>query len=270
MIINDETKLRAYLPNIVAPGEGESSLYDKLSSYIQDAELWALNEFIGDCDYSTSEVKDKIAQSLSTIIVNEALRSGAPSLDLVLTQDGFGIIESQSRKMASKDRVDRLITSFTSNRDNAIFRLMDYLNKVSGWIDSSAASKFNDVFFKVDWIKHLTPVDMYDTYLSLYPRISEFCGIIADNYLSREYLESLCRSLYSQVTLIDCRIMRELKTIIIQSLKQNMLNVPRLESLVNYIRINESDYPLWSNSIVASYYNPVKYENKQENHGYWL
>ena len=58
-----------------------------------------------------------------------------PSLDLVLTPNGFGIVSNQNVAPASRERVSRLIASLETSRDNAIEQLVTYLFRWAEWRD---------------------------------------------------------------------------------------------------------------------------------------
>ena len=97
-LIQNETEMRRYIPNAFTTVKGETPLLQKLTP---SAELWLKQ-------YFTGGVMFEAVQSLAThIVVNEAMRQAVPSLDLVLTPNGFGIVSNSNIAPASKERVEK-------------------------------------------------------------------------------------------------------------------------------------------------------------------
>ena len=67
------------------------------------------------------------------IVVAHALMHAIPSLDLVLTPNGFGIVSNQNIAPASRERVERLIASVEQQRDDAIILLQKQLFRRADW-----------------------------------------------------------------------------------------------------------------------------------------
>ena len=65
-------------------------------------------------DPSTAKV------TMARIVAFDAFRSAIPHLDIILTPNGFGIVNNSNIAPASKERVERLINSLLDNRDNEI------------------------------------------------------------------------------------------------------------------------------------------------------
>lgn len=65
-------------------------------------------------DPSTAKV------TMARIVAFDAFRSAIPHLDIILTPNGFGIVNNSNIAPASKKRVERLINSLLDNRDNEI------------------------------------------------------------------------------------------------------------------------------------------------------
>ena len=57
---------------------------------------------------------------MARIVAFDAFRNAVPHLDLILTPNGFGIVNNSNIAPASKERVERLIASLLSNRDDEI------------------------------------------------------------------------------------------------------------------------------------------------------
>ena len=69
---------------------------------------------------SRDEILMKLKVTMARIVAFDAFRNTIPHLDLILTPNGFGIVNNYNIAPASKERVERLIASLLSNRDDEI------------------------------------------------------------------------------------------------------------------------------------------------------
>ena len=140
-LIQNENELRRYIPNAFTTVKGETPLLQKLTPYLESAELWLKQ-------YFTGGVMFEAVQSLAThIVVNKAMRQAVPSLDLVLTPNGFGIVSNSNIAPASKERVERLIASLESERDNYIEQLLPLLVQSEEWRGTEQYCFFTSTLF---------------------------------------------------------------------------------------------------------------------------
>lgn len=98
LITNDDT-LRQYLPNVFATVKGEVSLFDKVKVDINLAENWVIETFVSTNTFNTicGYAEDNPIKIITAkLIATEALSWAIPSLDLVLTPNGFGVVSTQT------------------------------------------------------------------------------------------------------------------------------------------------------------------------------
>ena len=117
MLITSDTDLRQYIPNTLVTVSGEQTLFDKLQVELQLSEAWLARTF-GVVESTPTACK---------VLATDAFLRAVPSLDLVLTPNGFGVVSNNTIAPASKDRVDRLLTSLENSRDFAIDQLLHEL-----------------------------------------------------------------------------------------------------------------------------------------------
>ena len=115
-IITDNAVLAAYIPNVVTSCEGESSLFEKLAPMLKVAELWFSRKVCSIPALVTDDAKH-LARS---IVACEAFRMAVPSLNVILTANGFGIVSNNTTAPASKERTESLVEALVEQRDNAI------------------------------------------------------------------------------------------------------------------------------------------------------
>ncbi len=131
-IITGNTALRQCIPNTFATVDGETTWYDKLYPFLEQAEDWLATNI------TSQQVIDSMYQVPETVplkrlaakaITAHALMAAIPSIDLVLTPNGFGIVNTGNIAPASRDRVERLIKientlaeTYFSQEQMAVFR----------------------------------------------------------------------------------------------------------------------------------------------------
>lgn len=129
-IITTDEQLRSHLPNIIASVKGETPLIERLALFLDLAEDWVRTTFTSDSTFNTiCGYTDANPTKVLTarIVVADAMRRAIPSLDIVLTPNGFGIIYTSNIAPASKPRVDRLVGSMLTHRDDRIATLLPEL-----------------------------------------------------------------------------------------------------------------------------------------------
>ena len=149
-LITNDAQLRRYMPNVFATAQGETPLFDKVLPWLETAERWLFSQFVGD-GYADSflalDESEPVRLTAVCVVTHEAMLRAVPSLDLVLTPNGFGIVSNQNVAPASRDRVARLIASLETSRDNSIEQLIGYLFRIEEWWQSAARQWFTATLF---------------------------------------------------------------------------------------------------------------------------
>ena len=140
LIQNDET-LRRFIPNTLVTVQGETTLYDKMQVELSMSEMW-MTRLVGDnlASHADTDIVLKL-------IATDAFLRAVPSLDLVITTNGFGIVSNNTIAPASRDRVDRLLSSLEQNRNFAIDQLLHSLLQDSTWRTTEQGRYFLDTLF---------------------------------------------------------------------------------------------------------------------------
>ena len=149
-IITSDEQLRRYLPNDFATVRGETPFFDRVLPWLRTAERWLFSQFVGDGFADTFLKLDEdepVRVTAACVVAHEAMMRAVPSLDLVLTPNGFGIVSNQNVAPASRDRVARLITSLEASRDDCIEQLVAYLFRITDWYDSTIRHWFTATLF---------------------------------------------------------------------------------------------------------------------------
>ena len=281
MIIKDDSALRRYIPNLFATAQGETPFYDKVLPWLQTAERWLFSQFVGDGyadTFLTLDENEPVRLTAAAVVVHEAFLRGVPSLDLVLTPNGFGIVSNQNVAPASRDRVARLVASLETSRDNAIEQLVGYLLREEEWYQSAIRQWFTATLFPNIDLANLCGFTehRWANYLGLRSKAIDIEQRIAEEFVSPEQLAVFREEVFSTTwdfTLTErchTQIIERLRSVILNVLQGNLLNIQSLRDIVDFMRKHEEHFPEFAASDTAKLFEPPIFENKKENHGYFF
>ena len=276
-LITTDEQLRSHIPNIIASVKGEVPFIERLALFLDLAEDWVKTTFTSEstfntiCGYTDS---NNIKILCSRLVVADALRRAIPSLDIVLTPNGFGVVNTSNLAPASKPRVDRLVGSMLSHRDDCIAALLPELVGASKWLTSPQADFFGSTLFPdlgiVDAVGGATG-SKWEKYLELRPQVIDLEASLAEEWLSPGLMSALrSENLRGDLTEKRSVIVRQVKAQILGYLKSGSFNSRRLADIVNYIRLNEESFKEWHRSETAKLFAPPVFRNEKKAKGYWF
>ena len=276
-IITTDEQLRSHLPNIIASVKGETPLIERLSLFLALAEDWVRTTFTSESTFNTiCGYTDANPTKVFTarLVVADALRRAIPSLDIVLTPNGFGVVSTQNLAPASKPRVDRLVGSMLAHRDDCIAALLPELVGASKWLTSPQADFFGSTLFPdlgiVDAVGGATG-SKWEKYLELRPQVIDLEASLAEEWLSPGLMSALrSENLRGDLTEKRSVIVRQVKAQILGYLKSGSFSSRRLADIVNRIRENKDDFPEWHRSETAKLFAPPVFRNEKKAKGYWF
>jgi hypothetical protein len=220
-----------------------------------------------------------VPQFLCRIAVCHALLFAIPSLDLVLTPNGFGIVNNQNIVPASKERVERLIATIEKQRDDTIILLLEKLRKKAQWVDSDAGRYWAETLFpNIDVCERMGIKEhLWDGYQRLRPQIIAIETLIANGFISPELMHDLhgyqfgdmCNSLSADAKSAWAYLLTRLQSEVLYQLGGQPPRQQYLADLVNFIRNNIGLFQQWAESDTAQLYTPPVFVNKKEAQGYF-
>ena len=278
-IITDNNRLLALVPNVAITVEGEQTLLDKLTPWLNTAEQWVENKLTGENVLTDIAVDPttNVWQQVAGLIVAEALRQAIPSLDLVLTPNGFGIVSTQDVAPASKERVERLIDKMTARRDYLIDMLIDSLMQRQDWQETPQRAWFAQSLLQ--WPKMVvTDVcgnnfdgDRWAKFLELRGRAVNIEAEIAERWVSDELMQRLRDTvLDSNTDVDDMHLAGRVARCVLDELQGLPRKTHVLDRIVDYIRKRPDEYPEWQESTTARLFEPPLFRNKKESTGYFF
>lgn len=276
-LITTEEQLCSHIPNIISSVKGETPLLEKLSLFLELAEDWVINTFTSTstfntiCGYTNS---NNIRILCCHLVIAEALLRAIPSLDIVLTPNGFGIVSTNNITPASKPRIDRLIGSMLSHRDDCIAALLPELVGASKWLTSDRADFFGATLFPDLGICDAVggaPGSCWEKYLELRSQVIDLEASLAEEWFSPELMSALrSENLCGDLTGKRSEIVKQVKAQVVGYLRSGSFNSRRLADIVNYIRLNESDFAEWYGSKTAELFAPPVFKNIKKSSGFFF
>lgn len=301
-LITTEEQLRAHIPNIIATVKGETPFIERLAHFLDLAEDWVRTTFTSEstfntiCGYTDSNI---IKILCSRLVVADALRRAIPSLDIVLTPNGFGVLSTQNLAPASKPRVDRLVGSMLAHSDDCIAALLPELVGASKWLTSKQADFFGATLFPdlgiVDAVGEASgskwglssqrgqsasslvampsaaDKSRWQKYLELRSQVIDLEASLAEEWLSPELMSALrSENLRGDLTPKRREVVRQVKAQIVGYLTAGTFSTRRLADIVNYIRQDEEYFPEWHNSATAELFSPPVFRNEKKSTGYFF
>lgn len=262
MIIQNDAELRQYIPNALVTVEGEQSLFEKLQIELQLSEAWLARTF---------GVEESTPVTCK-IVASDAFLRAIPSLDLVLTANGFGVVSNNTIAPASRDRVDRLIASLEQNRDFAIDTMLHELLQDDTWRATEPAQFFIATLYQtpLSLPRSLHNGKAFAYFEQTHAALALIEQELADKFISHEIYARLRSAVGKLPTYEDRTLITLLQSIEIQLLQGQPLPYKQLIGLVDFIRQRSEIFPEWQNSATAELYKSHIFENKKQSSGYWF
>lgn len=274
-IIKNNDMLRRYMPNVLRPVAGEPTLLEKTLPMVADAEKWLEKELTG------TPLTDKLAEGSESerlymqsaqIIVYKAMTIAVPMLDLVLTPNGFGVVSNANVAPASRERVDKLISSLETEWQTVAVQLIDELRSEALWHDTPQFQRWSSLL--------MSPLELSQRIMDKLPLTShvgyrsELAMLereIENEFLGKEYMQKLRRDWWTDnVDIDDRKVIADVLTALALSLKAGKPRLDILLGTVDTIRNAPADHPVWHASRIADLYRHETFKNKKENHGYFF
>ncbi len=280
-LITTDEQLRLLLPNVLATAEGEPTLIEKLYPFLETAEQWAIDNFLPEALFDEIAAADSFGPGerlrfpLEKLVACHAYMTAIPSLDLVLTPNGFGIVSNQTIAPASRERVSALILSIESQRDAAIEALVIRLSSRSDWQRSAPGSYFSATLFPSLNLCHRLAIrdHIWESYQQLHARLIRIETVLADTYFSHGQMQSFRQTVLTQYRTsspLEEQVIKSLQSYELQLLTDTQVHPQCYYDLVNIIRHHPTEFPAWHSSDVAQLYTPKIFQNKKNSSAYWF
>lgn len=276
LIINNDI-LTKYIPNYMDVVEGELDLFDKIQPALKSSELFLENEILGVCisPVASGRYGQDVYAAACGFVVYDALAAAVPSLDLILTPNGFGIVNTSNIAPASRDRVSRLIQSLERNADGCLCHLFQLLKSVDDWNGSEKGGYFAESIIPdlgttcyVGTELLLPNNRVFANYKQLRILALPYESKIMDDYIGEQLYARFCREIISGDT-SNSRIIGRIISALMLMIRGHKTD-GMLRAIVDDIRRNPVVYPEWQRSRQREMFDSEIFENKKESSGYFF
>ncbi len=190
VLIPSDEDLRKLLPPAMATVMGEAKLIDKMAPFLETRFTWLAENF---ADPETMANFTDIAFFASRLLAVRAFIDAIPSLDVVLSPNGFGVVDTNSLSPASKERVAALLNSLEPQAVKLESSLLDHLWSIQIFIQANQGNSE-----KVEKLKVLSIADRWrETIICMPSVLKPFMSVDA------------CRAILPVVAAAEHRLERE-------------------------------------------------------------
>ena len=142
-----QEQFERYIPSAVMP---DSTVFDRIAEYLGEGET-EVKSLLGSTLYDSREDDQELLALCNRMACLCAYREAIPHLDLVLTENGFGVVSNQNVAPASMQRVNTLRQQVQQSLEDTIDDLLDYLRGNADWVNTYAAT---ETFRSIVWNAH--------------------------------------------------------------------------------------------------------------------
>lgn len=278
-LITSEKIFNRFATNEVVTVEGEASLYERIMPWLEESERWLANTLLGE------DALNEIATQASSLFASAcgavafgALRLAIPHLDLILTPNGFGVVNTANVVPASKERVERLIISCEASQLLFMEQLLMGLRGVKPWQESAQFAWLTSSLLQLpsDAVPIKQP-GMWQRFMEAREKSAPIEAEFEELYFGAELMKRLRRVL--ALPHLDSPLALIVASQLRASLLRRIYPVQGacthgdddLVRLVNFVRSRAAEFPEWKRSPVARLYDePAVFKNKKKSQGFWF
>ncbi|MFZ4726885.1 MAG: DUF6712 family protein [Paludibacter sp.] len=227
-----------------------------------------LYSFIEGIISDTNSLQDE----LRNIIAYKAYKSAIPFVDLIQTQNGFGVVSNANIAPASKERVERLIAQCDQQLDTATDMLILQISAVPAalaeWTKFGGFEELTNCIFQtgIDFCKYVKSDNLKrKTFLAAKNDLLFFQNSEIAEVISFDFMDELMNQIRTNtLTLPNSKIVRKLKPILgLLVLQKNEEAEKLLLYLANLLDYSLSSFTTYANSPEYAMKIAPKYLNKQ-------
>lgn len=249
-----------------------TDLYDSVATGFEDS-LNALQlAVLGPVE---PDANANILQAVRAFVIIDTFLEKFHSRDIILTNNGFGIVSNQNLAPASKQRVDELKHELEWQRDRQRERLVNLLRVTEGWADSvQAETQIATLFWAPSLLTLFTGRGRArNTYADLTGHTQAITE--ADRFLRRmlsdelidQLLDEERRATFHESHHIAIRKMQQVIGHAIDGADNWKMHYDRVAT---YIEKHIDDFPVYRNSSAYEANHAPTYENKQDDPSFFF
>ena len=184
-----EKLIQSVLPNTLITVDEEIPLSARIEPYVKDSVNWLESLVVGDV-----QLPPDLEELAVRAVVLRAVIHAVPALDIVVTPTGFGVVSSDSLVPASKDRIERLISTLSKYLDSTVRILQTKCVHCKDWRKTSRGKWYCSTFYPyLSDASSLTGEgqDLFQVYKTARGIALQFEKTLAEEYLGYELMDYL-------------------------------------------------------------------------------
>jgi hypothetical protein len=216
-----------------------------------------------------NENRDTLKILCERVVAYNAYERAIPFLDLVQTDQGFGVVSNEKLLPASRERVDTLINATKAEQNKGIENLILYLeNNATYWDDwksSQTYSLLSDVLITTlkqfqlyapwgDQVDGIYPKCRRD-FIKFHPNLRKAQYDLIAPYTSQEYLDLLIEQMRDgELTTENKKVLEPLRfSLCLYSIGIKSQADNYVRNAVGIMKKNPAAYPVWRDSAEGQY-----------------
>lgn len=275
-LITSMEELTPFLTNYTANVSGERSIFDKLQPYIENAEIWVESHVAPISEDMCYE--SPIGFLLRQIVACNALASAMAALDIIITPNGIGVVNTDTIAPASQHRTEAAVKGYARQADDALLEIIPHLEKNPMWPDTEQCVGFygSTLLSRPSEVKDLGLYPdierIFDRYSVMLLDVEFIEKDLAWKYVSPELLTALHGEQYiiKAIPLKRASVILGLRREIRYELKTGKRRDKELRDIVDVIRKNPDIFPEWHSSETSGLYELPTFQNKKKSSGYFF
>jgi len=217
-------------------------------------------------------VDSVLKTTLRNLIAFQLYRDAIPFVDLVQTNNGFGVVSGTNIAPASKERVERLMlwctNSFDKTTDLLITQLMDDSTALAEWKKSKRFNNLTNCLFVtgIDFSEYTKTDGSRTDFLKAKGQLLAFQKNELSTLISADYLaELITQNRSNTLTDVNSFIVEICKLILVKLLEKDIDEAKKLFNNLGYMFEKKlTDYPTYAASDEYKLKISPVYENKLE------
>lgn len=270
-LLPDEATLRALLPNIQTTVRGETDIFAKMQPFIAEASESITTLFDLKLAASLPE------ETLTAMLAVKSMELAAPSLDCVLTPNGFAVVFNQtmmpSAKIQGQKPLDRLLESLSQRFFALSVQLVSALLSDGKWCCSTAARVWTKSVFNPDSFVRTFKLESLEQVYALRPQLDYIQTKIQDCVVG----EDLMKRLYSISVSSEPAKPEELQLLfLVRSAVSSFFKTTTFpkhitDRIAHLLIAHLATFPEWEHSAVGQMWlTPPDFSNDKKSSGYFF
>lgn len=265
-LITTTKKLIEYIPALSALyEENENDRYIDFKQDLESANAFIKNDLLGAAIYGKLNANPEIKKLVTAVEAYKAAIVFIPQNDLTLTESGFAVHSTETQSPASKERVERLISTLKDNLAQSIESLQiaieDNAELRTDWQGVKYCSYLPEHICNTNRIFSSYAMGYEGNglaFVKIKPQLMQASSFLTKK-MGAAFYADLIANPTSETNALIINDARMLFAAIVLNHKQTIENYTN--DLLAYLVSNIADYPLFA----EHYGTPEKWENSEDN-----